>query len=118
MVDLIVVMTLIGGLVVGPLAWRVRKDRIEDRALAIRASLQRTVNDALGGESLLTVHVTPATILHRGKVLLYAPTHWEWLIDEAWRPLHAAVPAGYDVVVEAPAAEGAGGSPVPLSRAA
>jgi hypothetical protein len=118
MMDVIVATGLIGALVAGPLAWRARKDRREDRALAIRATLQRVVNDALGGESLLTVQVVPATLGRRGKVVLYAPAHWEWLIDEAWRPLHASVPAGYDLVVEAPAPEVVDRSPVALTRAA
>lgn len=118
MVEMIVATTLIAALVWGPLAWRARKDHLEDRALAIRARLQRTVNDALGGESFVTVQVVPATFARRGQVLLYAPAHWEWLIDEAWRQVHAAVPPGYDLVVEAPAREAVATSRVPLSRAA
>jgi len=116
MLDMILATTLIGALVVGPLAWRARKDRLEDRALAIRATLQRTVNDALGGESLVTVQVIPATLLHHGKIVLYAPTHWEWLIDEVWRPVHAAAPTGYDLVVEAPPRDVF--AAIPVSRAA
>jgi hypothetical protein len=56
----IVVATLIGlVLVVGPLLWRVAKDRSESRALSIRAYVQSLVDRKLGGESFVSVQVTP-----------------------------------------------------------
>ena len=59
----IVVAVVIGSiLVVGPLAWRVRRDRSESRALATRAYVQSVVDRKLGGESFVSVQVTPRSL--------------------------------------------------------
>ena len=66
----IVVATVIGLLlVVGPLAWRVQLDRREDRALSTRAYVQSLVDRTLGGESFVTVQVTPRGFWTTGQVV-------------------------------------------------
>ena len=94
-------------LVVGPLAWRVQRDRSESRALATRAYVQSLVDRKLGGESFVSVHVTPRTLLGQGQVVVAVPGGWEWMLEDVWPVLLARVPRGYELVVrrgdEAPA---------------
>jgi hypothetical protein len=46
-------------LVLGPLLWRVARDRSESRVLSVRAYVQSLVDRKLGGESFVSVQVTP-----------------------------------------------------------
>lgn len=100
MMELIGVPVLLVVVVGGLLAWRVWSDRVHDRALAVRADVQGAVNRALDGESLLSVHVEPASALHPGRVVLTTPTGYEWLVREAWTPIVEHVPDGYEVVLK------------------
>lgn len=100
MVELIAVPVLLVTLVGGLLAWRAWSDRVHDRALAVRADVQGAVNRALHGESLLAVHVEPASTLHPGRVVLMTPTGYEWLVQEAWTPIVEHVPEGYELVLK------------------
>jgi hypothetical protein len=86
-------------LVVGPLLWRVARDRSESRALAIRAYVQSLVDRKLGGESFVSVQVTPRGLWRAGQVVVAVPGGWEWLLEEAWPVLLARVPRGYELVV-------------------
>jgi hypothetical protein len=104
----IVVASVVGLiLVVGPLAWRVQRDRSESRALATRAYVQSLVDRKLGGESFVSVQVTPRTLWAQGQVVVSVPGGWEWLLEDAWPVLLARVPRGFELVVrrgdEAPA---------------
>ncbi len=104
----IVVATVIGLLlVVGPLAWRVQLDRRQSRALSTRAYVQSLVDRALGGESFVTVQVTPRGLWTTGQVVVSVPGGWEWMLESVWPVLTAPVPRGYELVVrrgaEAPA---------------
>jgi hypothetical protein len=104
----IVVATVIGLLlVVGPLAWRVQLDRREERALSTRAYVQSLVDRTLGGESFVTVQVTPRGFWSTGQVVVSVPGGWEWMLESVWPVLMARVPRGYELVVrrgaEAPA---------------
>jgi len=86
-------------LVVGPLLWRLSQDRSEARALAIRAYVQSLVDRKLGGESFVSVQVTPRGLWRAGQVVVAVPGGWEWLLEEAWPVLLARVPRGYELVV-------------------
>ena len=104
----ILVATVIGLLlVVGPLAWRVQRDRRESRALSTRAYVQSLVDRTLGGESFVTVQVTPRGWRTAGQVVVSVPGGWEWMLESVWPVLMARVPRGYELVVrrgeEAPA---------------
>src|SRR6185295_15777900 len=71
----IAVATLVGlVLVVGPLVWRVARDRSEARALSIRAYVQSLVDRKLGGESFVSVHVTPRGLWSVGQVIVAVPS--------------------------------------------
>jgi hypothetical protein len=99
MIQVLIAPALILGLVLGLLAWRVVRDRAQDRALAVRAEVQHAVNRALDGESLLAVQVEPASTFHRGRVVLITPTGYEWLVHEAWNPVISHAPRDYEVVL-------------------
>lgn len=96
----IVVATVIGLLlVVGPLAWRVQLDRREERALSTRAYVQSLVDRTLGGESFVTVQVTPRGLWTAGQVVVSVPGGWESMLETVWPVLMARVPRGYELVV-------------------
>ena len=86
-------------LVVGPLAWRVARDRSESRALSVRAYVQSLVDRKLGGESFVSVQVTSRGLWHAGQVVVAVPSGWEWLLEEVWPVLMARTPRGYELVV-------------------
>src|SRR5918912_3438514 len=86
MIQVLIAPALIVGLVFGLLAWRVVRDRAQERALAVRAEVQSAVNRALDGESLLAVQVEAASAFHPGRVVLTTPTGYEWLVHEARKP--------------------------------
>ena len=94
------VFAFVCALVLGPLAWRVVHDRRQARALAVSADIRHVVDQVLGGESLISVHVEPSTIWRSGRVVLSIPTDWRWLLKPTWDRVLAAVPAGYELVVQ------------------
>jgi hypothetical protein len=96
----IVVAVVIGSiLVVGPLAWRVQRDRSESRALATRAYVQSLVDRKLGGESFVSVQVTPRSLWSQGQVVVSVPGGWEWMLEDVWPVLLTRVPRGFELVV-------------------
>lgn len=99
MMELFVATLLIGSLIVAPLGWRAWRDRCHARELMIRAEIQHTVDRALGGESFVTVRVELKSPGRRGRVVLSVPAFYEWLLDQAWRPVIERVPPGYELVV-------------------
>jgi hypothetical protein len=100
MIELIVAPMLLVGLVAGVLGWRVLSDRLQDRALAVRADIQAAVDRSLHGESFLAVTVEPESTFHPGRVVLSTPTGYEWLVREAWTPVVERVPDGYELVIK------------------
>ena len=91
----------IGVLALGPLVWRVWHDRRQEKALEVRAGVDAAVRRALGGDSLVSVHVQPPHPLRNGRVILSVPGGWEWLIREAWARVMPHVPHNYELVVRA-----------------
>jgi hypothetical protein len=57
------------------------------------------VDRKLGGESFVSVQVTPRELWRTGQVVVAVPGGWEWLLEEAWPVLLARVPRGYELVV-------------------
>jgi hypothetical protein len=94
------------GLIVVPLLWRVRQDRRAERALAIRAQAYAALVRALGGESLISLQAEAPTLWRPGRLVLSAPSDWQWLLAPAWNAVAAQVPIDYELVVtrRAPAA--------------
>ncbi|MGH7421220.1 MAG: hypothetical protein ACREI4_06300 [Candidatus Rokuibacteriota bacterium] len=99
MIEIAVATVIALALVVGPLLWRVRRDRRESRALSTRAYVQSLVDRKLGGESFVVVQVTPRGLWRAGQVVVAVPGGWEWLLEEVWPVLMARVPRGYELVV-------------------
>jgi hypothetical protein len=119
MLGSLIALALIASVVVLPLVWSIRVDRRREEALKLQARLQRTADQRLGGESYLVVTVEPALAGQRGRVLLSAPESWRGLVDEVWKDVHAATPAGYDLVVPAvPGHRGRTLQPAPLGKLA
>jgi len=105
----LIALLLLIGLASGPLLWRVRQDRRDARAQAVRADANSALFHALGGESYVAVHVQAPTLWRPGRVMLTAPSDWQWLLAPAWSAVVERVPADYELVVK-PAAP----SPRPL----
>jgi hypothetical protein len=101
---------LLIGLASGPLLWRVRQDRRDARAQAVRADASSALFRALGGESFVAVQVQAPTLWRPGRVVLTTPSDWQWLLAPAWSSVVEHVPGDYELVVR-PAA------PAPLSLA-
>ncbi len=99
MIELVIASVIAVTLVVGPLAWRVLQDRSESRALSIRAYVQSLVDRTLGGESFVSVQVTPRGLWSTGQVIVSVPGGWEWMLESVWPVLLARVPRGYELVV-------------------
>jgi hypothetical protein len=95
---------LLVGLAAGPLFWRVRQDRREARAQAIRGDANTALFHALGGESLVAVHVQSPSLWRPGRVVLSAPADWHAFLTLAWESVAPVVPAGYELVVKPAAA--------------
>ncbi len=91
---------LTSALIFGPLGWRLWADRKRARADSIAADIRWAVNHRLKGESLLSVQVTPEGLRRPGRVVLSAPSGYEWLVERAWPVVVERVPAGYDLVVK------------------
>ena len=109
-----IVVVLISLLFLGPLFWRARRDRLEDRALELQADIQAAVNHQLGGESLVAVRVTAGAQSGTGTVEIFVPAGWEPILEEVWPVVLSRVPTGYALVFRpTPAA-----APGPLKRAA
>jgi len=93
-----IVVALISLLFVGPLLWRARRDKLEDRALALQADIQAAVNHHLGGESMVAVRVGAGAQRGTGTVEIFVPDGWESILEEVWPVVLSRVPAGYALV--------------------
>jgi hypothetical protein len=116
--DALFAITLIGSLFVLPLVLRIWSDRRQARAGRIGAEIRAAVNRRLGGESLLSVQVRPAGLLHSGRVVLNAPSGCLDLAETVWPVVAPRVPDHYDLVVKPRRARGAASKARELSRAA
>jgi hypothetical protein len=93
-----IVMALISLLFLGPLLWRARRDRLEERALELQADIQAAVNHHLGGESMVAVRATAGTQRGMGTVEIFVPAGWESVLEDVWPVVLKRVPAGYTLV--------------------
>lgn len=96
----LIVAVAVFGVVFGPLAYRVWRDRLEDRALAIQADVDGVLRRKLHGDSLVSVAVTPAVPWHAGRVALWAPRDWEPVLGDVSAPVLAVLPDDYELVVK------------------
>ncbi|MGH7333850.1 MAG: hypothetical protein ACREKS_14140 [Candidatus Rokuibacteriota bacterium] len=94
-------MLLVGALALGPVLWRLWRDRREAQALEVRAAVEAAMRRALHGESLVAVEVRAPTALRNGRVILSVPAAWDWLVREAWTSVIEHVPHDYELVVRA-----------------
>jgi hypothetical protein len=101
MLDVVAAVVLVAALALGPLAWRMWRDRREQAALEIRAGIAAAVRNALHGDSLIAVDVEAPGPLRNGRVILAVPGGWEWLIQDVWPRVVARVPRDYELVVRA-----------------
>lgn len=93
-----IVVALMALLFLGPLVWRARRDKLEDRALALQADIQAAVNHHLGGESMVAVRVAAGAKRDTGTVEIFVPAGWESILEEVWPVVLSRVPAGYTLV--------------------
>ena len=106
----LITMSLLSLLFLGPLVWRLWRDRLESRALALQAEIQAAINASLGGESMIAVRVNAGSREQSGTVELFVPAGWEDMLDPVWRVVLPLMPAGYTLVFRP--------SPTPVRRAA
>jgi hypothetical protein len=99
MLGVVVPILLVGALVLGPLVWRLWRDRREERALGVRAAVEAAIRRALRGESLVAIEVRAPMAFRSGRVILSVPAAWDWLIRQAWTSLIEHVPPDYELVV-------------------
>lgn len=85
-----------------PLVLAVRSDRRREAADQVAARARSAVRQRLGGEAFVTVDVTAPTFTRHGRVVLTAPTGYDWMVERTWSAVAAGVPAGYDLVVSRP----------------
>jgi hypothetical protein len=104
MVSGFIALLLLVGLASGPLLWRVRQDRREARAEALRADANAALFHAFHGESLVAVEVRPPSLWRPGRMVLSAPADWQGLLASAWEHVVTLVPADYELVVKPVAA--------------
>jgi hypothetical protein len=97
----IITVFLVSALFLGPLGWRIWLDRRQARAEAITADVRAVVNRRLRGDSFVTVVVTPRSRWRPGRIVLSAPSGYEWLLETVWRDVVSYAPAGYEVVFKA-----------------
>jgi hypothetical protein len=93
-----IVMALLSMLFLGPLLWRARRDRLEDRALALQADIQAAVNHHLGGESMVAVRVVAGAQNGMGTVEIFVPAGWDSVLEDVWPVVLKRVPTGYALV--------------------
>jgi hypothetical protein len=100
----IVAAVLLVGLASGPLLWRIRQDRRQARADAVRADANAALSHTFGGESFVAVQVKAPSLWRPGRVVLSAPSDWQSLLAPAWKSVAPEVPDGYEMVVKPAAA--------------
>jgi hypothetical protein len=104
MVGLAIFALVLTALVIGPLVLRTWHERLADRGLAIRADIDAVMRQELHGDSLLGVQVVPEAPWRTGRVEVSVPRGWDPVLAEVSEPILARVPAGYELVVQHPAA--------------
>src|SRR5207245_4915788 len=73
----LITMSLLSLLFLGPLVWRLWRDRLESRALELQAEIQAAINASLGGESMIAVRVNAGSREQSGTVGLFVPAGGE-----------------------------------------
>jgi hypothetical protein len=100
MAGVLIFTVLMAVLVVGPLALRTWQERMQARALAIRADIDAVVRRRLHGDSLLGLRVVPRTPWRTGRVEVSVPYGWDPVLAEVSEPVLALMPDGYELVVQ------------------
>ena len=109
---------LVFAVFVGPLIARLLFDRRLERANVVAADVRSAVRRRLGGDSMVSVLVDPAGVWSRGRIVLVAPSGYQDLVGKVWSTVSLRVPAGYELVVRAPAAPRPPVTPMPIGKAA
>ena len=89
----LITMSLLSLLFLGPLGWRLWRDRLESRALELQAELQAAINASLGGESMIAVRVNPGSREQSGTVELFVPAGYTLVFRPSPRAPRRAEPA-------------------------
>jgi hypothetical protein len=95
----LIVTVFVAVVVLGPLVYRLWRDRLEDRALAVHAEVDSVLRRRLHGDSLVSVAVTPALPWHAGRVSLWAPRDWQPVLGDVSAPVLEVLPDDYELVV-------------------
>ena len=103
--------------ILGPLGWRVLRDRAARRGLVLRADIDAALRRALGGESLVSIEVIASAVWRRGRVVLSVPAGWGCLVKAAWDHVVDALPADYDLVIRGVHRIGQAKQPVKMGSA-
>jgi len=98
---MIIVTLLASALFLVPLLWQIRTDARRARADVIAADIRAALGHRFRGETYLSVQVTPRSFRRAGRVVLSAPSGYEWLIEEAWLDVMSRTPAGHELVLKA-----------------
>lgn len=96
----LIVTVFVAVVVLGPLVYRLWRDRLEDRALAVHAEVDSVLRRRLHGDSLVSVAVTPALPWHAGRVSLWAPRDWQPVLGDVSAPVLEVLPDDYELVVK------------------
>jgi len=75
-----------------PLVLAVRSDRRREAADQVAARARSAVRQRLGGEAFVTVDVSAPTLTQHGRVVLTAPTGYDWMVERTWSAVAASMP--------------------------
>jgi uncharacterized iron-regulated membrane protein len=86
-------------IVMAPFAWLTWRERVQARALRVRAEINGAVNAALGGESFVGVDIEPSMPWRAGRVVVSVPSDWSRVLEPLWIAVLARLPRRYELVM-------------------